>query len=90
MTGPPGSSSAPRAAFPIPIPGPTSPQSAALGDAATGGQSYLLVPNFTLESGVELQNVPVAYKTWGKLSADGDNAMVVCHALTGSADIEDW
>ncbi|PWN43893.1 homoserine O-acetyltransferase [Ceraceosorus guamensis] len=74
----------------LPIAGPTSPQSAALGNAATGGQSYLLLPSFTLESGVELQNVPVAYKTWGKLSASGDNAMVVCHALTGSADIEDW
>lgn len=37
-----------------------------------------------------MQNVPVAYKTYGKLSADADNAMVICHALTGSADVGDW
>jgi homoserine O-acetyltransferase len=32
----------------------------------------------------------VAYKTWGKLNAAGDNVMVICHALTGSSDVEDW
>lgn len=49
-----------------------------------------VVPAFTLESGVTLKNVPVAYKTWGRLSAAADNAMVVCHALTGSSDVADW
>jgi len=34
--------------------------------------------------------VPVAYKTFGKLSAKRDNAMLICHALTGSADVADW
>ncbi|KAN0060355.1 L-homoserine-O-acetyltransferase [Thecaphora frezii] len=69
------------------IPGPTSPHSNLL----AGHQRYLLFPKFTLESGVTLVNVPVAFKTWGKLDpANRSNALVVCHALTGSADVEDW
>ncbi|KAL1851182.1 hypothetical protein Plec18170_006506 [Paecilomyces lecythidis] len=53
-------------------------------------QSIVVVPEFTLESDVTLYNVPVAYKTWGKLSPNGDNALVICHALSGSADVADW
>jgi homoserine O-acetyltransferase len=43
-----------------------------------------------LESGVRLPSVTVAYRTWGRLSAGGDNAVLVCHALTGSADVDRW
>ena len=53
-------------------------------------QTIVSVPSFTLESGVTLWNVPVAFKTYGKLSPQRDNAMVICHALTGSADVGDW
>lgn len=53
-------------------------------------QQIAIIPSFTLESGVTLYNVPVAYTVRGKLSPEGDNAMVVCHALTGSADVSDW
>lgn len=34
--------------------------------------------------------MPVAYSFKGSLSSAGDNALVVCHALTGSADVADW
>ncbi|RYO92907.1 hypothetical protein DL762_001398 [Monosporascus cannonballus] len=53
-------------------------------------QEIAIVPSFTLESGVTLNNVPVAYTTRGKLSPNRDNAMVICHALTGSSDVSDW
>lgn len=32
----------------------------------------------------------LAYRTWGKLNAIGDNAILVVHALSGSADLESW
>ncbi|KAJ7622147.1 Alpha/Beta hydrolase protein [Roridomyces roridus] len=53
-------------------------------------QSILIVPSFTLECGAELKDAPVAYKTWGTLNSTKDNVMVICHAFTGSADVEDW
>jgi homoserine O-acetyltransferase/O-succinyltransferase len=53
-------------------------------------QTIAIIPSFTLESGVTLHNVPLAYSTRGVLSANRDNAMIICHALTGSADVSDW
>ena len=45
---------------------------------------------FALESGGSLPEVRVAYRTWGLLSPARDNAVLVCHALTGSADADEW
>jgi homoserine O-acetyltransferase len=53
-------------------------------------QSLYSADSFQLECGVVLRNVPIAYKTWGTLNETTDNVMVICHAFTGSADVEDW
>lgn len=53
-------------------------------------QEIAVLPSFTLECGVTLRDVPVAYKTWGELNSTRDNVMVICHAFTGSADVVDW
>jgi homoserine O-acetyltransferase len=45
---------------------------------------------FALELGGRLEGVRVGYRTWGKLAPDGRNAVVVCHALTGTADADSW
>ncbi|MBW0481088.1 hypothetical protein O181_020803 [Austropuccinia psidii MF-1] len=53
-------------------------------------QTIAVVSKLQLSSGVVLIDVPIAYRTWGKLNEDKTNCMVICHALTGSADVEDW
>ncbi|KAF9574553.1 homoserine O- acetyltransferase [Mortierella alpina] len=53
-------------------------------------QTFAIVPEFKLESGFTIRQVPVAYKTWGVLNETGDNCMLICHPLTRSVDVEDW
>lgn len=40
---------------------------------------------FVLEGGGVLTEVTMAFETWGELSAAADNAILVCHALTGDS-----
>ena len=52
---------------------------------------FLRVPGaFALESGEVLQDVEIAYRTWGDPANRKDRAILICHALTGSADVEAW
>lgn len=52
---------------------------------------YLDVPGvFTLESGAVLEDVRIAYQTWGDIRNAAKHAILVCHALTGSADVDAW
>src|SRR5690606_29608449 len=51
---------------------------------------YTFPGAFVTEGGETLLDPVVAYQTWGTLNAEGSNAVLVCHALTGSADAADW
>lgn len=59
-----------------------------MSEGHTSTSSVTLFPEerpFVLESGRTLAPVTVAYETYGQLNAGGDNAFLVCHALTGNA-----
>lgn len=45
---------------------------------------------FVTESGFQLPEPTVAYQTWGRLNKNRNNAVLVCHALTGNTETDDW
>jgi homoserine O-acetyltransferase len=56
------------------------------GSIGTVETRYLDLPNpLALDCGRELNRVRVAYETYGALSPRRDNAILVCHALSGDA-----
>ena len=53
-----------------------------------GGRRFVDVAHgrpFVLEGGGVLEEITMAYETWGELTPDADNAVLVCHALTGDS-----
>lgn len=45
---------------------------------------------FSLESGESLPSLDIVYQSWGKLSATQDNVIWICHAFTGSHEVDEW
>ncbi len=55
--------------------------------AASGPLTLTLEGTIRLAGGRTLEGVEIAYETFGTLDADGANAVLVCHALSGDAHV---
>lgn len=51
---------------------------------------YVLDEHLLLECGRTLAGVTLHYAVYGRLNAARDNAVLVCHALSGSAQVGSW
>ena len=58
------------------------------GNMDSSGSTYKR-SNYKLENGEILPKVQVRYKTFGNLNEARDNVLVVCHALTGNASLDE-
>ena len=57
---------------------------------APGDRLFINIGDLLLEDGETLEDVTIAYQSWGSLNDRGDNAILVNHALTGWSDIPGW
>lgn len=64
--------------------------SAPLQPTREGDLVFALNEPFRLEAGGSLQPVSIRYAVYGELNERRDNAVLVCHALSGSARAADW
>ena len=58
---------------------------ASIGPALRPDARTITLPEFVLSNGAIIAPVTLAYETWGTLAATSDNAVLICHALTGDA-----
>lgn len=68
--------------------GPVPARSSALEPTYEG--DFVLEEHLLLESGRALAQPTLHYAVYGKLNAARDNAVLICHALSGSARVGDW
>jgi homoserine O-acetyltransferase/O-succinyltransferase len=54
------------------------------------GRQYAEIGSLELRAGGLLESVTVAYETWGELNEARDNAILVCHALSGDSHAIGW
>ena len=47
-------------------------------------QIFKLPNELLLECGQTLKNIELTYETYGELNSDASNAILICHALSGS------
>jgi homoserine O-acetyltransferase len=68
--------------------GPAPARSPALEPTYEG--DFVLDQHLLLESGRALAQATLHYAVYGRLNAARDNAVLICHALSGSARVGDW
>jgi homoserine O-acetyltransferase len=68
------------AMHPLPVTGAWMP-----GDPVGHRRLFTLPRPIALDGGTTLDDVVVAYETWGALNDAGDNAVLLCHAWTGDS-----
>lgn len=54
------------------------------------GRIFFDAGDLELERGGTLASATIAYETWGTLNEAGDNAIVICHALSGDSHAIGW
>ena len=59
-------------------------------DHEPGDRLFQKIGDLELESGEVIEDLTLAYQTWGSLNSNRDNAILVNHALTGWADVNGW
>lgn len=76
-----------RPPAPAPDRDPVPASAAWLPGDEVGRRQFVEIGDLTLESGVVLPDVVVAYETWGQLNADRSNAVLIEHALTADSHV---
>ncbi|MDZ4169277.1 MAG: homoserine O-acetyltransferase [Coriobacteriia bacterium] len=61
-----------------------------VGNAGVVSARSITLTDVALASGVTLPEVNIAYETIGELSPGRDNAILLCHALSGDAHVAGW
>ena len=69
----------------LPTSAPTAPQHSA--SARDGVLRHASIGSLNLETGGLLPQMSLGYETWGQLNGEASNAVLVCHALTGSTHV---
>ena len=50
-------------------------------------QTWICANPLELQSGGHLEEVAICFETWGQLNSTGDNAILICHALSGDSHV---
>jgi homoserine O-acetyltransferase/O-succinyltransferase len=74
-----------------PAPGTSSPRHLAPGDVGlVQARDFVYARDFTFKNGQSIPGFTLRYETYGQLNATRDNAVLICHALSGDHHCAGW